>query len=173
MKHLAALLYLFLPFMAIDCEDDCIVQENWEEENVTRLMEFSQLQDVYNQGDILTLTAAVPSENDFFGRVVDINSESNDDTALLVLSDDNIFLENNLDFKTGQQGRFANWFLLPFNAATGMYELEVDVELQRTGAYSHFNGGGFEFGPSDCPDFILNSLFVGVDGQFVTFTVNP
>ncbi|MEM9361202.1 MAG: hypothetical protein AAGA43_01150 [Bacteroidota bacterium] len=172
MKQLLALLSLILPFMAIDCEDDCVVEENWEEENVTMLMELSQLEDTYSQGDILTLTAQVPSENTFFDRTVDLNLESGDNTALLMLLSDNIFIENNLDFKKGQQGQFANWFLLPFNPTTGMYELEVDVELQRIGAYSHFNSGTFEFGSSDCPDFILNSRFAGVEDQFIEFTVD-
>ncbi|RNC83086.1 MAG: hypothetical protein ED557_10240 [Balneola sp.] len=77
-----------------------------------------------------------------------------------------------MSFVTGSQGEHSNWVIAPYNPQTGMYEVEINVTLNRTGAYSHYNGGKVQFGASDCPDYELNVLFDGVDVDFIQFTVS-
>jgi len=154
--------------MAILCEDD----ECFSEQASFDVIQLSPLQETYTKGDELTLTIDIPASNDFFGSQKNIFEESGDNSALVVLADDDIFLENTLNFISGSQGRFPNWFVLPYNAENGTYELEVTVILDRIGQYSHFTGGTIEFGQSRCPDFDLESRFISIEEQTIEFTVS-
>ncbi|NER18079.1 hypothetical protein [Spongiivirga citrea] len=167
MRKAIFLLLLSPLLMATQCEDDeCIF-----EETSVDIMTLSPLQETYTKGDTITMTINLPASNNFFGSSRNLFNETADPTALVVLLSDNIFLENSLNFVSGSQGRFSNWFVLPYNSETEAYELEVEVTLNRTGTYSHFNGGDIEIGRSNCPDFSLESKFLNVEDQFIEFTV--
>jgi len=135
-------------------------------------MTLSPLQETYTKGDTITMTINLPASNNFFGSSRNLFNETADPTALVVLLSDNIFLDNTLTLIRGSEGRFPNWFVLSYNNENETYELEVEIILERTGAYSHFNEGSIELGPSDCPDFSLTSRFIGVEEQIIAFTVN-
>ncbi len=164
----AVFILLLSPFlMAIQCiDDECIVEEASFD-----IITLSPLEETYNKGDEITMTINFPASNDFFENSRNLYNETADPSASVILLSDNIFLDNTLNFVKGSQGRFPNWFVLNYNAENENYELEVDVILERTGGYSHFNGGSIELGPSDCPDFSLTSNFIGVDANIIEFTV--
>ena len=102
------------------------------------------LQVIYEQGDILTLNIALPSTNNFFAnylntrnKQVDLFEESGDNFALINLLDDDLFTGNTLSYIKGSEDGFPNLIRMPYNPKTGMYEMEVQIRLDRFGAYSH------------------------------------
>ena len=179
MKAIVITLFL-IPFLIMtQCEEDCRTLENWD---IVELITLTPLQESYQQGDVLTLTIDLPSINDYFAEIINnrqtqINlfEETGDEFALINLLDDDLFVDNSLTFVKGSQGEFSNWFLMPYNSRTGMYELEVQITLDRLGAYSHEKSGIIFLGPPDpteCVDYLINVQFANIDGQFVEFTVN-
>jgi hypothetical protein len=181
MKLLVLILFLIPAFIMTQCEDDCFTLENWEVEDVVNLISLTPLDTSYEKGTVLTLSIELPSTNDFFADYinnrrtqVNLFEETNDNFALITLGDDELFLENSLTFIKGNQGEFSNSFLLPYNSRTGMYELEVQITLDRPDAYSHEKSGQIYLGPPDpteCSAFLLKVQFVDIDGQFIEFTV--
>lgn len=61
---------------------------------------------------------------------------------------------------------------MKLNNQTGNYELEVEITLNRTGSYAMVTDGSVDFGSSDCPDYRLNFVYVGIETQFLEFSVN-
>jgi hypothetical protein len=182
MKLIFFTLFL-IPLMAMtQCEDDCATLENWQEEDVVDLISLTPIQSTYEQGDVLTLSINLPASNDYFAdyfnnrqKQVNLYEETGDSFALITLGDDELFLDNTLTFITGSQGEFPNFFILPYNSRTEMYELEVQITLDRIGSYSHEKSGRIYLGPPDptqCADYLLNVQFANIEGRFIEFTVN-
>ncbi|GAB5410433.1 MAG: hypothetical protein BalsKO_27980 [Balneolaceae bacterium] len=172
MKKLLLLLFLCPYLLAIQCPDkECQLTENWEEESIVPLITLSPIQSTYSAGDKVTLTVSVPSNNDFFGGSTNLLENSGDETGLLVLLSDNLFVDNKLTFSKGAQGKYENWLELPFNLESGNYEVDVEVTLNRSGEYSVYAEGYVELGSSDCPDFKLNLNYSGVETEFIEFSV--
>ncbi len=181
MKLLVLILFLIPAFIMTQCEDDCSTLENWEEDDVVELITLTPMDTSYDQGTVLTLNIELPSTNDFFANYinnrrtqVNLFEETKDNFALITLGEDELFVDNTLTFIKGNQGEFLNTFILPYNSRTGMYELEVQITLDRPGAYSHEKSGKIYFGPPDptkCNDFLLNVQFADIDWQFIEFTV--
>jgi len=160
--------------MMTTCEDDCFTVENWQEEDVVDLISLTPLETAYEQESVLTLKIDLPASNAFFGDQVNLFEETSDNSALIVLSDDELFVDNTLTFVKGSQGEHSNWFVMPYNSQTGTYELDMQITLDRPGAYSHKKSGTIYLGPSDptaCADFRLNTQFMNIVGQFMEFTV--
>lgn len=171
-KTLTLFAFIVIPYLlAIDCEDDCRVVENVYLEDYVSLVMLTQLQETYDAGDEITLSVNLPASNNYFDEAVNLFEETGQESATLVLLSDNLFTDNELNFITGSQGKHSNWFIMPYNPQTQMYELEINITLNRSGAYSHYNGGEVQIGASDCPDYELNILFEGVEGDFIEFTV--
>lgn len=156
--------------VATSCEPECEVIENWEAKDYVDIVEVTPLESTYTQGTELTLKVDLPASNSFFENQVNLFNSSDDRSALLVLDDD-IFVGNSLTFLKGSQGKFSNWFLLPYNFQTARYELVVTINLEQPGSYVLRNYGYIEVGPSGCPDYILNILFQGIEGQDFEFSV--
>ncbi len=172
-KYLSILTFIIIPYLlAIDCEDDCMVIENVYLEEYVSIISLSPLQEIYDAGDEVSLSISLPASNTYFGDAINLFEETGEESATVVLLSDNLFTDNDMSFVTGSQGRFSNWFTMPYNTQTGMYELEVTITLNRSGAYSHYNGGKVQFGASDCPNYELNVLFEGIEGDFIEFTLN-
>ncbi|PWN07323.1 hypothetical protein [Rhodohalobacter mucosus] len=182
MKELFISLVMIPMLVMTSCEDDCVTLKNWQEEDVVELITLAPIQSSFQQGDVVTLTIDLPASNDFFADYIDnrqtqvnLFEETGDHVALITLGDDELFLDNTLTFIKGSRGEFPNWFILPYNSQTEMYELEVQISLDRTGAYSHEKSGQIYLGPPDpteCSNFLLNVQFADIEGQFVEFTVN-
>ena len=146
------------------------------------IITLTPLQAIYEEGDILTLNIALPSTNNFFAnylntrnKQVDLFEESGDNFALINLLDDDLFTGNTLSYIKGSEDGFPNLIRMPYNPQTGMYEMEVQIRLDRFGAYSHEKSGIIFLGlpdPINCVDYRLNVEFTNVEGQFVEFTVN-
>ena len=149
--------------MATTCEDiECNYTENHETDNLN-VITLTPLKTTYNQGDELILKISLPATNIYFGKEINLYKSTGDNSALIILLSDNIFQNNILTFIKGSQGTYPNWFNLPYNSETEMYELEVKTMLNRKGMYSHYNGGEIEFGTSSCPDYKLNTGFIGIE----------
>lgn len=128
----------------------------------------------YEPESVLTLKIDLPASNTLFGDQVNLFEETSDNSALIVLSDDELFVDNTLTFIKGSQGKYANWFVMSYNSQTGMHELDVQITLDRPGAYSHEKSGIIYLGPPDptaCVDFRLNTQFMNIVGQFIEFIV--
>lgn len=156
------------------CEDDCFSIENLGEEGIVDLISLTPLETAYEPESVLTLKIDLPASNVFFGNQLNLFEETNDNSALIVLSDDELFVDNTLTFIKGSQGKNLNWFVMPYNPQTGMYELDVKITLDRPGAYSHHKSGIIDLGPPDptaCADFLLNTQFMNIEGRFIEFIV--
>lgn len=170
-------LVIFCPYLlAIQCPDqECALIENWEQNSFVPLLNITPIESSYNAGDVITLSATIPANNDFFEEEVNLLDASGNETGLLQLiaveGQGDLFQGNEVTINKGIQGQFPVWFEMPLNTATGNYELEVDVTLNRTGDYMMLTDGYVDFGSSDCPDYRLNFLFVGIEGQFLEFSV--
>ncbi|PVW14780.1 hypothetical protein [Marixanthomonas spongiae] len=170
-KKLVYILILSPVLMATTCEDnECSVIESPDNKTID-LIEFTPLQAEYNQGDALLLTINVPATNTYFEEEINLREATGDKVAKITLFSSNIFDDNKLNFIKGSQGREANWFNLPYNKKTERYELEVEITLNRTGLYFHYNGGEIDFGTSNCPDYTLKTNILGVDDIAVEFSV--
>lgn len=169
------ILFLIPSLIMTSCEDDCITTENTEEEDIVDLISLSPLETAYDAESVLTLKIDLPVSNTFFGDQVNLIEQTSDQSALIVLSDDDLFTDNTMTFIKGSQGEYSNWFVMPYNPQTDMYELEVQITLDRLGAYSHKKSGTIYLGPPDptaCVDFRLNTQFKDIAGRFIEFTVS-
>lgn len=160
MRKLLILLILSPLLLATQCfDDECATLENLEtEETYVYNMVISPLRSTYEVGDEVTFKVQLPANNSFVGSRIDMFEESGELTALLV-HDDELFNKNRVSYTTGSQGKYPNWFIMPYNFNTDSYELELAVTLNRSGDYSIPNYGFIEIGDSGCPDYRINMLF--------------
>jgi hypothetical protein len=81
------LLLLIVPYLlAIQCfDDECALIENWEQNSFVPLVNITPIQSIYSAGDTLSISASIPSSNDFFDTPVNLLEESSDETGLLQL----------------------------------------------------------------------------------------
>ena len=152
----------------VECDDIASIAKK---ENLIKII---PLQTTYNQGDIVTLKADIPSINNYYGSEINLFGQTNDDSALLILLSNQIFNSNNLTFIKGSQGQFLNWLNIPYNPNTNSYELEVKIKLNTLGNYSIVtNGDYFEFQGSDkCNRFRLDTNIEGMNNlEKIEFTV--
>ncbi|MDZ7807547.1 MAG: hypothetical protein U5K71_10575 [Gracilimonas sp.] len=174
MKVIFITLSLITTIIMTTCGEDCVSVENFGEENITDIMSIAPLQTSYQQGAKITIAINLPASNNYFSEPVNLFDETSDESALVVLDDDDLFVENSLTFIKGSQGQYSNWFFLPYNSQNGMYELEIQITLDRLGTYSQPKYGRIYLGPSDptaCAAYLLNVQFMNIDGKFIEFTV--
>ncbi len=177
MQKIILLLFLCPYLLAIQCfDDECTLIENWEQNSYISLVTISPLQNSYSAGDTITLSASIPATNNFFGETVNLLEETGDETGLLkfiaVEGQGDLFQDNEITINRGNQGQFPVWFEMTINSETGNYELNFEITLNRTGSYTMLTDGSVDFGASDCPDYRLNFLIAGTEGQFLEFSVN-
>ena len=167
---MVTILLLIPVLMATQCDvDDCDTQNDTQVEDLILL---TPLQSTYNKGDELIIKVDIPSTNNYFGSDIDLFNTTNENTASLVLFSDTIFIDNTLTFIKGSQGEFQNWFNLPYNSQTEMYELEVKIVLDKVGDYMHFNGGEINFKESGpCVEYRINTNILWLTNGDVEFTV--
>ncbi|MFP8487986.1 hypothetical protein ACKGJO_02715 [Gracilimonas sp. Q87] len=174
MKIILITLTLITTIIMTTCEEDCVTFQNIGEENIADIMSLIPLQGSYQQGTKLTVAINLPASNSYFSDPVNLLDATGDETALVVLDGDDLFVENSLTFIKGNQGEYSHWFILPYNSQTGMYELEVQITLDKLGTYSKSKYGKIYLGPSDptaCAAYLLNTQFMNIDGQYIEFTV--
>ncbi len=106
------------------------------------LIKISPIQQVYNQGDFITLKLDFPAINNYFdGTSINLLQSTNDYDAQLSLFFNQLFIDNEVILVKGNQGQYSNSFYVIYNPNNGNYELEVKIKLNRTGNYSFINGG--------------------------------
>ena len=106
------------------------------------LIKISPVQQVYNQGDFITLKLDLPAINNYFdGSSINLLQLTNDYDAKLSLFFNQLFVDNEVTVLKGNQGQYSNGFYVIYNPNNGNYELEVKIKLNRTGNYSFINGG--------------------------------
>ena len=127
---------------------------------VDNLITLTPVQTTYNQGDIITLKSEIPASNYYFGDFLNLFDKTNDYNALLVTSS-NLFIDNQLLFIKGTQGSETNWFNASYNPENGIYELEIQITLNRLGNYSFITNDSFYFqGSSQCNRYRLDTNIV-------------
>jgi hypothetical protein len=137
------------------------------------LLALTPSQNIYNQGDILTLKGFIPSVNNYFGtNEVNLFGQTNDNSALLIVSFSYLFTGNELTFIKGSQGGDTNWFEMPYNPNNGNYEFEVKVKLNKVGHYSLTNSGFVDFkGNTNCNSYSLNTTVSWIENTPIEFDV--
>lgn len=141
---------------------------------VTDLITLTPLQTTYNQGDVVILKIAVPSENIFFGEPLNLFQLTNNNyEALLVTSYSWLFTGNQLTFIKGSQGSETNWFKPIYNDVNENYEFEVEIKLNKTGNYTIITDDSIIFqGNSSCNRYRLDTNILGSNSEdVIQFTV--
>ena len=123
------------------------------------LILLTPLQTVYNAGDIVTFKISIPATNNYFfnGESINLLQETNDYEPLLITVD-NLFTGNQLTFVKGSQSEKVNWFNLIYNNVNQLYELEIQIKLNKIGNYIIMSSESVEFqGSSKCNRFRLDT----------------
>lgn len=121
----------------VDCNDPYHI--------VPDLATISPLKATYSQGDIITYKLIVESSNSYVnGENVNIREKSSaengtfqPDLKNLLLGNEEVIVKGQ---KVGQSG-----YLVVFNSATNVYELDFNVKLNRKGLYEFPSSGTIEF----------------------------
>jgi hypothetical protein len=163
---------LIIIFLIVGCpsdEADCDDFANYAV--VNDLISLEPVQDIYNQGDILTLKLVVSSNNNFYNRPVNFFEETGDRNGRLILTVNNNLEGNVLSFITG----FADgpWFGMPYNEDNGVYELEVEITLNKIGVYEWRTEDTFVVDGGGCNRYDLETNILRDTFGFFTFEVVP
>ena len=166
-------LSMSLLFLLTACpgEEDCF--DLGSTTRVNDLILLTPKQTEYSQGDEVTLSLSIPATNSYFGNEINLFQETGDDSALLILGFNQLFLDNHLSFINGDEGNSEsnNWYIAYYNQDSQKYELEIEISLDRVGQYSFYSDSFIDFDGGGCNKFSINTnvLWEGVD--LIEFTV--
>jgi hypothetical protein len=141
---------------------------------VNDLIILTPLQNIYNQGDIITFKIIIPANNTFFGEQLNLFELTNNKyEALFITSYSWLFTGNRLTFIKGSQGSEANWFTAVYNNFNESYEFEVEIKLNKTGNYTIITDDSIIFqGNSSCNRYRLDTNILGANSEdIIQFTV--
>lgn len=154
----------------------CIGEENCDDRSATAwvedLIKLLPKKEEYEQGEVVNLKIEIPSINTYLGRKVVFYSETNDASALLAMGANELFLDNELTFIRGRQGKYENWFYLLYNKEKKVYELELLIRLKKSGIYSFVDTGSIYFIGEDCNRFVIDTNVLWAGDALIEFTVN-
>jgi len=159
---------ILLTLTACPVKEDC--NDLGRTIEMSNLMHITPLQQVYNQGDIITVSLEIPRV--FQG--VDLLAETGDRDVLLTLSDDDLFINNTIDFIVGSRNSdHSNWFYLSYIESSELYKLEFQVTLSRQGEYDMFTSeDSINFVGSNCNRYFIDTSIDGAINNRIQFTVN-
>ena len=143
---------------------------------VEDLVQLTPFQEIYQQGDTVTIAVSIPSINDFFGATINLNAATNDFSGTMTFGSIQTLLEGNqLTIVKGSQGPTFNNFELPYNLDNGRYELELEIILNRAGDYSFPTANTEVFfvkGSTQCNLYNIGTNFEGRNAENIfSFTV--
>jgi hypothetical protein len=145
-------------------DDDCF--DYGATVRVDNLLKLSPLQATYNQGQIVTFKILIPATNTYFGEELNLFEKTNDYEAFLLTSYSALFTGNELTFIKGSQGSEINWFNVPYNNITNMYEFEVNIKLNRIGSYVLYTNDYLTFqGSTKCNRYRLDTNIEGWNSE--------
>ncbi len=170
-----------IPLGAEECD------EYGTEANVSGLIKISPLQETYNVGDVITITATLPSKNNYFAiGQVDIHAETNDDNGIFSLAmwqhegssfpGTSLYVDNVVEFiEGGIENNTMGVFKMPYFAENDEYRIKYKVTLNRTGNYILIqdNSSNIYFqGGSTCNRYFINTDIENNNSiEDITFTV--
>jgi len=158
---------ILLTLTACPAKEDC--NDLGRTIDVADLEHITPLQQVYNQGDVIAFSIEIPRV--FQG--VDLLDETGDRDVLLVLSDDDLFVGNELVFQEGRQGASPNWFYLTYNEQEQLYQLKINITFNRIGEYNMFTErDSCEFVGDECNVYRIDTSIEGAINNRIQFTVN-
>ena len=181
---------VIIVFSASSCfltkgDEDC--DEYGTEANVSGLIKITPLQETYNVGDVITITATLPSKNNYFATgQVDIHAETNDDNGRFSLAmwqhegssfpGTSLYVDNVVEFiEGGIENNTMGVFKMPYFADSDEYRIKYKVTLNRTGNYILIqdNSSNIYFqGGSTCNRYFINTDIENNNSiEDITFTV--
>lgn len=163
---------LLLLFTMTACPDEYDCSDMASTVRVENLVIIQPLKETYSQGDTIVFKAQIPAMNIYYGEVLNLFEITGDYNALVTFTDYAPFEDNELIFIKGFQSEFPNWFEVPYNPESGMYELEIEVKLINMGDYMVHSEAYFEFQGEDyCNRYVIDTNIKGaIDGE-INFTV--
>lgn len=127
-----------LALMLTGCHSPC--EKIYYGGDAPGLLQFSPLQSVYNQGDVVVVRCSLPSVSNYFYsgelNVYDVTKLNNIKSYIIF---EEFFQGNQCTFTKGGfvDGNFS-WINLPYNVDTDSYDMEVTVKLNRQGSYDFY-----------------------------------
>lgn len=145
-------------------EEDCF--DMGSTARVDDLIKIQPLQTTYNQGDFITFKTEIPAQNNYFGEPINLFVNTNDFEATLSTSYSYLFIGNELTFLKGSQGNEINWFNVTYNPSTSIYELEINIKLNKIGSYSLYTNDPIHFqGSTKCNRYRLDTNIEGWNSE--------
>jgi hypothetical protein len=178
MKKKILLPFIFLLYACpneIVSLDQCNLQNRIA--NINGLSTITPLQSTYSIGDEVLFSLSVPSENNYFGNVLDIRQNILNQTARLESGIDNLFKGNDVTVIKGEYNMISDdldrMYLL-YNFENNSYELIVKIKFLKPDNYSLNvrNEKIFFIGNPICNAYIINTTVAGHNEDFlINFTV--
>ncbi len=173
MKKIFLLPIIFLLYACpneIESLDQCNLQNRIA--NVNGLSTITPLQSTYSIGDEVLFSLSVPSENNYFGNVLDIRQNIVNQTARLESGIDNLFNGNDVTVLKGVYYIINDNLYdreLVYNFENNSYELIVKVKFTKPGNYSLnvSNEKIFFIGNPICNAYIINTTVAGYNEDFI------
>ncbi len=167
------LLLLAAVLLLYGCPDENDCDDFGRIARVPNLIKWTPVQSIYNQGDIVTLKLEIPASNNYYGETINIFEQTNDTNALLIMSTSGFQNGNTLNFLKGTQESEVNWFGAMYNELTGVYELEIEITLNRIGTYDLDNAHNIDFLGRNCNRYFIDTNVDFIQGQHFQFEVIP
>jgi len=169
---------IFLVPLMMQCEDgrgsvcDSYTQYGVEE-NLCQLLP-AKLN--YSQGETVSFKFAIPSKLSLDEKKVDLFKETKLNSGFLFINLSELFKDNMVTLIKGEKME-DNKFKATYNAGTDSYELDINVQLNRTGIYSFESIATFrdrDYQDTDCAFITVTTPIKGAnsDDSRTEFVVN-
>lgn len=137
------------------------------------LVEIGPLQDQISQGTVITLSLEIPATNSYFGQQINLYDKTGDDTGTLIFTGPELFTGNDLNFIKGFVDRDISIFGVTYNPITEVYELQIEITLNKLGIYRLDALHRIDFIGSNCVGYSISTSTEGTLIEDISFEVVP
>lgn len=140
---------------------------------VDNLVSLTPIQSQFRVGDTLTISCAIPNQNNFFINNINILMATGNNRMIytLVEGSELIGVQQLILRKGDLDGSF---FVAVYNSECDCYEFEADLILSEIKSYSIFLGNDFDIRDSSCDGFTIDSSFPWINQpNLLEFDVIP
>lgn len=140
---------------------------------VDNLVSLTPIQSQFSVGDTLTISCAIPNQNNFFISNTNILMATGNNRMIYTLVEQSELIGNQqLILRKGDLD--GPYYVAVYNAACDCYEFEAALILSEIKSYSIFLGNDFDIRDSSCDGFTIDSSFPWVNRpNLLEFEVVP
>ena len=134
---------------------------------VPDLLTLEPHQNTYYIGDVITLKGSIANKSPYFAIPnVNLLDVTGVDTAWLIGGATELFDENSINYIKGSKREGAsNWYNMPYSGISDAYEFEIEITLNRTGAYSFHSSYQIDIIGEDCNNYAIDTNIAGANEE--------